>query len=489
VKKQKPLILSKASPHKSAAQFRDMKHPNLICFQDEFLTWNGCAYDAIDPPAMKSQISAFLADAKRMVGVNTAGTAQPVDFNPKKTDVEEVYTALQRICHKDGGPNDVQPPMWLDGRSAPAPEDIISCKNGLLDLITGDLLDHTPAFFTRTSLPIEFNELAPDPVAWRKFLNEITDNDPAMIDLIKELFGYFLTSDMRMQIILLLHGNPGSGKDTLLSVLHALVGERNIANPSVDDFGGQFALQSFVAKLLAILGDANTDDKKALSKCGNRMKAISGETPQDINRKFLSVAQVKLRTRIIFVCNDLPDFGNSTHALGRRLITLPLTQDFRGNPDIDLKEKLQAELPGILNDVLGALRRLRERGKFIVPAKCLWLKDRILYLSNPARGFFDKECIADPNAETKKMDVYERYHSFSVSIGVHPVSFAKFAEELYKFMPTVRAGRQTEGGERENMFMGVRLKPQRFGSSDFDEAPPTRLKVVGGRDATGNPWD
>ena len=55
-------------------------------------------------------------------------------------------------------------------------------------------------------------------------------------------------------------------------------------------------------------------------------------------------------------------------AIASRFVPLKMTESFLGREDVDLKDKLRAELAQILNWGLQGLRRLNKRGKFIQSA-------------------------------------------------------------------------------------------------------------------------
>jgi putative DNA primase/helicase len=69
-------------------------------------------------------------------------------------------------------------------------------------------------------------------------------------------------------------------------------------------------------------------------------------------------------------------------------------QSFFGREDIALRDKLEAELPGIANRCLAAYRRLCARGKFIQPRAGLELARKIEAKGNPYAAFMN-ECIVD----------------------------------------------------------------------------------------------
>ena len=157
--KQQPLTLSKRTPHKSAELYRSTREPTLIRVAEDWLSYDESgAYLLIENGTMEADISKFLV-ASKTVTVDAEGRKALLEFNPKKADVAEVYSALARLCHRELV--NFKPPCWLDRRDGPDPRNIIACQNGLLDVSTGKLHPHTPEFFTRNALPIFFDPFVP----------------------------------------------------------------------------------------------------------------------------------------------------------------------------------------------------------------------------------------------------------------------------------------------------------------------------------------
>ena len=147
------VILSRSTPGKSAEIFRTRTRPNLINQQDEWLDWNGHAYASVEDATIESELERFAKEAKTMVatvvGADDDGKPikelQPVPFNPKPGDLYAIYDMLKRQNHKPA--DTMSPPCWLDSRTNPLASNIISVENGLLDIISRDLIEFDAGLF------------------------------------------------------------------------------------------------------------------------------------------------------------------------------------------------------------------------------------------------------------------------------------------------------------------------------------------------------
>ena len=452
-------VLSKETPYKSAALFRAARYPTLLNFQDEWLTWDGAAYIALEDATIRAAVMEFLEKAKvRMRVTNANGVTSYINgpFNPKPTHINAVYDMLRSQCHKEVGA--VTPPVFLSGRSDPLPQNLVSCRNGLVDITTGKLYEPTPDFFTRTALPINYDLNAPAPDLWLTFLADVTSQRQELVDLIWEMFGYLIATDTSHQKVFFLYGNPRSGKGTVLRTLVELIGVANTCSPSIKNLAGAFGFQSMIGKTLAIVSDMATDSRTDLSAAANSINAVSGEDYIEANRKHKDFWQGRLGARFILAGNDLPGFGGHTAALAARLLILPFEEDYLGREDYDLSDKLAVELPSILNWAIAGLKSLRDRGRFEEPADCRAAKTRLLHRGNPVLGFVHERCITgEPEARVGKETLYSAYAAYCDEHDVELTTSEVFARKLYEAAPGVRKTRPKDGHARTQEFGGIRL--------------------------------
>ena len=93
----------------------------------------------------------------------------------------------------------MSPPCWLDGRTDPDPKNIISCKNGLLDITTRKLIRPTPAFFTRTALTSIISRTRHRQPYGSHSSFEVMAQRPQLVRTIQEMIGYLISGDTTQQ--------------------------------------------------------------------------------------------------------------------------------------------------------------------------------------------------------------------------------------------------------------------------------------------------
>ena len=122
--------------------------------------------------------------------------------------------------------------------------------------------------------------------------------------------------------------------------------------------------------------------------------------------------------------------------------------------DKDLAEKLERELPGILNWALAGLAALREQGRFTEAPGVLAVTEEFRRESNPVSGFVEECCdVGDPQAWTASSDLYEAYRSWAEVNGVRAVSSGWFGRNLSRLDARIRNGK----GKGDRGWEGIRI--------------------------------
>lgn len=447
------IIVAPRKSAETAATFKAAIFPTLIKHQDEWLSHDGSAYQPIEDATVQARISEFLNAAKVAVFKDDGSRADLAPYYPKIKDINEIYLQLGHLCHVER--NTMSPPAWLPG--APAkyralnPRNLISFKNGLLDITTRKLYAPTPFFFTRTALPIDYDKRAPAPKRWLAFLDEVTEGKnelgetiarPDLVTLIREMMGYLLSSDTSKQKVFHLCGQPRSGKGTVLRIITALIGQRNTVSPTIQSLANDFGPQSLIGKSLATITDMSTDNRGHLSAAASHINAISGEDYQTVQRKHTSSWNGFLPTRFLMVSNAVPNFGGHTAALAARLLIMPFENSFVGREDTELTKTLEAELAGILNWALDGLDDLNIAGNFAEPADCVKLKTRLVMRSDPVHGFVAEVCTVEPCDGVDKAALHDRYVEYCEEVHARPKSRDDFTESLTDLYPSVIASKR-----------------------------------------------
>ncbi|UOQ47780.1 phage/plasmid primase, P4 family [Gracilibacillus caseinilyticus] len=301
----------------------------------------------------------------------------------------------------------------------------INVNNGLLNLKTKELKDHTYKRISTVQLPVTYDPKANNPTV-NNFIESVVHKES--VPLIHEMIGYILTSDTKAQKAFILQSGGGSGKSVMVTMLQAFVGNGNYSTvPAQDIDADKFSAIRLKGKILNVVDDLK---KQRFSDTGKFKSSVTGGEilveekgkPQEI---------IKPTAKHIFCMNTIPDSNDMSQAWSDRWIMIPLPNRFRGgkNEDKQLPDKLTTEesLSTLLNLALDGLDRLRSNNyRFSENQHTEELKTNHMKESNPISLFIDEVCNINEDAEIIGDTLYKAYKTYCDEDGYKPLTKIKF---------------------------------------------------------------
>ncbi|HEY3489916.1 MAG TPA: phage/plasmid primase, P4 family [Candidatus Deferrimicrobiaceae bacterium] len=446
-----PRVLDRRDPYDNARIFLEAEHAHsegrtLNHFGGVFRQWTGTHWPEADDGGIRARLWAFLAESM------VEGDKQ---FKPTRSTTGDVLEALKSHAYI---PPDLAPPAWTERKveDLPLASEIVACNNGLLHIPTGELSPHTPRFFNANAVPFDFDPVATCP-HWKSFLDELWDEDIDARETLQEIFGLLLTPETRYQKLFLIVGPKRAGKGTITRILSAMLGPENVAHPTLSSIGGQFGLAPLVDKSAAIIEDARLGGRTDQAALAERLLTISGEDAQTIDRKFLPALTRRLSVRFLIVSNELPRIADVSGALTSRFVILTLKESFFDKEDTGLTDRLLTELSGILNWALAGWRRLKERGRFIIPESSRDAMQELEELSSPISAFIRQRCELTPGAMVSCEQLFEGWGKWCKEQGRdHAGTAQTFGRDIRTAIPRIEV-RRPHGLNRQ--YSGIRFRP------------------------------
>jgi P4 family phage/plasmid primase-like protien len=290
------------------------------------------------------------------------------------------------------------------------PLDRLNLKNGLLDLDTGELLDHAPEHLSSVQLPVEYYARASFP-AWEKFVGEAFPPDAQ--DLAWEIIAWLMTPDTSRQKAILLEGEGGNGKSTFLQAVIAFAGRHNVSSLSLQKLeADRFTAARLVGKLANTCPDLPSDHLAGTSV----FKAITGGDMITAEYKYHDSFEFIPFARLVFSANHLPRSGDGSAAFFDRWLVIPFRRSLRGTaqeiPRAERDARLAdpQELSGVLNKALSALPRVREHG-FTLSPSMRQAAAEFRQITDPLGVWLDRTTIEHPDAMISKEALVQAYNA------------------------------------------------------------------------------
>jgi P4 family phage/plasmid primase-like protien len=332
--------------------------------------------------------------------------------------------------------------------------DIINVQNGLLDIWTGQLKEHSPEFLSITQLPLIHNPDSKCPKIL-KFLGQVLH--PQDVFTAMELIGYLLYKSAEYEKAVMLYGNGDNGKSVFIKLIEAFVGPENCSHVPLQDLDNdRFSSADLYGKVVNTFADLTS---QKLMATGNFKTLVSGDTVR-AQKKYGQPFSFRNKAKLIFSSNKIPDSDDKSHAYYKRWLILSFGNVFHGAAkDTNLINKLTTpdELSGLLNLALIALRRLKKDGGFR-DISVERVRKEYEYSSNTVKAFLDDECVIELASDynTPTVYLYNEYENYCQKRGVRALEKNTFGSKLKEY--GIERDRKRNHGDREYYYFGVMLR-------------------------------
>lgn len=328
--------------------------------------------------------------------------------------------------------------------------DYIVLDNGVYWWQEDRLTPHNEMLGAMTKLPITHDEIA-IPHSFIAWMEQVLGDDGEMHRHVWEVIGYMLMTGNPLQKIILLYGEGGNGKGTLLRVLRMMLGKDNYSSISmhqlVDD---RFATSGLYGRIANISGDLSS---RFLSD-PQILKEITGGDSITASRKFGHSFEFVPYAVPIFASNEF--FRTSDNSIGwrRRWEVIDFNKRVEGQGAFS-EQVLFDDIPGIFNFAMTGLRRLMERGRFDPPAVAREATTRLHDAADPFMMWLDEDDAVHqgPDESSASSDVYKRYAGWCRRNGYTPLASGPLGQRLKQL--GITRTRPREGASRVVRYQGI----------------------------------
>lgn len=436
----KPEILTQHSPNEKPKKLTPRDVANAFCATEDIIItgnaiywFNGKIYQLMTKEDMRRLIVDKCRTAAEQIG--TSGF------------VEDIFRCIfdePSICHQN-----VQP----------SPDELVFL-DGVLNLRTGNFIDHSPKIFATSYLTANYrNGLITSCPKFDRFVTTIANRDAILERRIWEMLGYIFTQDQRGKVFFVLQGPSGSGKSVLGNFMRTCFNKEAVSSLDLHSLGKNFSKADLIGRRICLDLDlpSGAIDAKAISS----LKKLTGSDPVTTDVKYMPMVSFLNTAKFIFATNHAILCESADDAFERRIVTIPFTRVIpQENQNFDLLSQLERERDAVIVKALSAYWGLREN-HYIFSGD---------YLINAAvsRGVDLPDCIAQFFFEScTQADVWTPTYTFFDEF-VHrfgPICAKNTFSELFYLVvkgacPSVTKCRERINGQGNPLwgFRGVQLR-------------------------------
>lgn len=317
-------------------------------------------------------------------------------------------------------------------------EYLLGVMNGVVDLRTGDLLQNRPDLFITRRSPVGYIKGQKN-TRWEEFLNYATGGDKEYQDWLQRAAGYSITGSRRYDILFIVYGPAGSGKNTFVEAIVKCLGTKQYAWPldtsllmSSDGRAAaqdQYHWAELRGRRLAWI-DELPDGERLKENSVKRLTGsseISARSPGEKPFTFSSKAKVWISTNHRPIITD--------DAMWRRIRPMPF--NFVPEvPDPNLKEYLfdpEGGLPAVLSWAVEGAIKVINSGSRDGLGWCRVVQEAAeLYRKNEDRLqiFLSEETNEYIGANIPIKQLYTTYQYWSNERGERPMTQVAFQRKL-----------------------------------------------------------
>ena len=330
----------------------------------------------------------------------------------------------------------------------------LNVLNGTLDLRTGELLPHDPKQMHSKLAPVSYGEMAECP-RFLVFLEEILP-DPEVRDFLQHAVGYSLTGDTRERCLFIPYGTGGNGKSTFLEAIRSVLG----------DYARQADVSTFmlgrtdsgprpeVVRLAGarFVSSIEVEENRRLAE--SLVKALTGNDTIAARGLYSEVVEFQPVFKLWLGTNHKPTIRGTDNAIWDRIRLIPFTVTIPPERrDGDLREKLAAELPGILSWALEGCLAWQQDG-LVAPDAVRVATDSYREEMDTVRRFIADRCVEGITETVTAKDLYTAYKKWAEDGGEKPMMQTRFGTRMGEL------GYQGElqGTTRRKSYVGIRLE-------------------------------
>jgi putative DNA primase/helicase len=307
---------------------------------------------------------------------------------------------------------------------------LLNVKNGTVDILSGEFREHRQEDMITKIANVEYDPAADCPM-WRKFVREIMDNKPDLIQFVQTAAGWSLSGDISEQTMFILYGTGANGKSTFLNTIMYLLGDYATATPTetfMKKSGDQYT--NDVARLRGTRFVTTTEVEQGRRLAEPLIKKITGNDEMTARFLYGEFFNFLPTFKIFMATNHKPVIKGTDHGIWRRIKLIPFTTRIpEEKQDKHLEAKLREEAGGILNWLLEGIARWKREG-LKAPRAVLFATDEYRGEMDVIGNFINERCEQQTEFTIRIKELYKAFADWCDENNEHAVSERFFSLRL-----------------------------------------------------------
>lgn len=315
--------------------------------------------------------------------------------------------------------------------------ELIPFENGLYSVDLDEMLPFTPYVFVKHRLSATYlPRIREHKVS--KIYENILPNEKTR-SFYFEMVGFMLFSgELRPPAIFLTYGPGQTGKSALQETVVKAAGRQNVSTLDLAQISGTFTTAEMQDKLINICGETGSGMSREISKAdGELLKKLTDGQTITVQRKNKDPYEMTNTAKLWFVSNTLPDFGDTSSGLLRRLYIIPCRVPQNWEDQIYDKMQEPEALVWLINMAMDGYIRFLNRGRRFAISDEMRKEGRTYKTQDSIMDYIDQRfSTVEPEVIRERLEgaylseIYDDYRTFTADGGGKAFSKRKFLEKL-----------------------------------------------------------
>lgn len=308
----------------------------------------------------------------------------------------------------------------------------LGCRNGVINLRTGALLQAAPEMRITRQIAAEYQPEATCS-RWLEFLDSIFAHDTATVEFIQRALGYTLTGVTTEEVLFICFGSGANGKSVFANVLSTVIADYSQMAPQSlltvrreGDSGPRNDVARLCGARLVQINELNQGDRldEQIVKMLAGREMLSARFLHKEYFDFWPTAKPWLRT------NHRPIITGEDDGIWRRIMLIPFRRKFAEHErDPWLESKLLEERDGILAWMVAGCLDWQRNG--LKPSPLVKRESATYRKESDLLGeFLDEKTKPDPNEKVQQSRLFEHWRSWCEESGIRYGSKVSFTRKL-----------------------------------------------------------
>lgn len=357
-------------------------------------------------------------------------------FQAVTDQIEELYPNIGFAASYPAGAVKMLVARLLQKNLPEPPRNLLPFKNGVLNLDTKEILEHSPTYNFNSIIDREHDLKATDWSAISEWMDFVFQNNPSQKHLLLCWYAAVLRGMWELHRCALIVGEGGTGKSTAMKLGTGLVGRRSSHSLTLDSLNTRsFETGNIYDKRLVCVNDADRYHGTL-----EIFKNITGGDEINVEWKFEKAFNAVYKGLVMVTANN-PVFTANDSGLDRRIILFKLDRKV-AEIDPSFLEKLLAQMSAFTNYLLSIPEaEIIHTLLYKVDESGIRAENELeaLLQTNAVADWLNSRYSYDPNSQLSigsnkddEKQLYGDYCSYCKRSGSSPRSSKEFSPEVIR---------------------------------------------------------